>query len=56
MQIPKKTIRLYSMEYDNTFTLKAGADVNIRAGQEIDFKPGFTAKAGSKSILEGVAF
>ncbi len=41
---------------DNTFTVETGADVNIRAGQEIVFKPGFTAKAGSKSILEEVAF
>ena len=52
----KETIAFGGDNNDNTFTVETGADVNIRAGQEIVFKPGFIAKAGSKSILEGIAF
>ncbi len=36
------------LENNNTFTCKEGADVNVRAGKSIVFKPGFHAKNGSK--------
>ncbi len=43
----KETIAFGGDNNDNTFTVKAGADVNIRAGEQITFLPGFSAEKGA---------
>ncbi len=43
----KETIAFGGNNNDNTFTVEAGADVNILAGGEIRFLPGFSTKNGA---------